>query len=186
MLIDPILADAQRLPVKEPLLKHKRAVLLLRTKGYTWREISDFLRERGVSADHTTLSRLFKGASQMVNTTTVPTAQEYVAALENLKISEIQMKMLLAHYAQHNRSITYTQLGQAAGYATNKTANSEYGSFGHALGDALGFTFVDLNESTGTKFYSSAIGMGNQYAEGEFQIVMHHELAKALEQLKWV
>ena len=39
----------------------------------------------------------------------------------------------------------------------------------------------------GKSFYSSALGLGNPMTPvgAEFELVMHHELAKALEQLGW-
>jgi hypothetical protein len=185
MPLDSILADARRLPDKEPLLRHKKAVLLLRAKSYTWREIAEFLRERGVVADHTTLYRLFKGERSMNTTTSVPSAKEYADALQKLKLNDTQLKMLGAHYAKQNRSITYTELADAAGSANYGAANLQYGQLGRDLGEAVGFEFIDAEDRPGEKFYSSALGMPNPYSEGEFQLVMHHELAKAIEQLKW-
>jgi hypothetical protein len=120
----------------------------------------------------------------MTTTTTVPSASDYTAALKKLTLNTTQQAMLRAHYASHNRSITYTDLAKAAGFANHSVANLHYGQLGRDLGEAVGFTFVDSEERPGEKFYSSALGMKNVYAEGDFQLVMHHELAKAIEQLK--
>jgi len=95
------------------------------------------------------------------------------------------MKMLRAHYNKQNRSITYTELASAAGAANHGAANLQYGQLGRDVGEAIGFEFIDAGDRPGERFYSSALGMPNPYTEGEFQLVMHHELAKALEQLNW-
>ncbi len=92
--------------------------------------------------------------------------------------------MLKAHHDAPNRSITYTQLAKAAGYETYDGANAQYGALGRTLGEAVGFDFVDSDTRPGQKFYSSAIGFPNPYSEGHFQLVMHHELAKAIASLE--
>ena len=169
-------------------MKHKDAVSVLRQKGYTWREIAEFLTDQGVQVDHTTLFRLFKGVAQMTNESiSVPDANVYAVALEKINVTPIEKKMLLAHYASHNRAITYTDLAKAANFDDNKPANSGYGRLGHRLGDAIGFNFEKFKDS-GVEWYSSALGMQmpEPWAAGEMRIVMHHEVARALEQLLWV
>ncbi len=105
-------------------------------------------------------------------------ADEYQKALEKISISDKQKLMLEAHYKATNRSITYTELANSAGYDDFTVANSQYGKLGRTLGEAVGFEFVNLDSDR--KFYSSSIGMPNSYTEGDFQLVMHHELAKAI------
>jgi len=56
---DEILAAAKAAPAKVRLEEHRQAVQQLREKGFTWREIADFLTERGVPTDHTRVYRLF-------------------------------------------------------------------------------------------------------------------------------
>ena len=180
---ESLLSAALRAPSKQPLLQHRDAVIVLRRKGYTWREVSQFLQERGVSADHTTLFRVFKGAETMITTTTVPSATEYADALQRVPLNDTQKAMLRAHYQSHNRSITYTELAKAAGFGSHSVANLHYGQLGRDLGEAVGFGFIDSEERPGEKFYSSSLGMKNLYAEGDFQLVMHHELARAIEKL---
>jgi hypothetical protein len=183
---DRILRDALNAPNKAGLEPHRRAILELRRKSYSWREIADFLTERGVSTDHTKVFRFItrtKGGPKM----RIPTAQEYQSALTKVDMKEKQRTMLRAHYLAHNRTITFGELAEAAGESTYRVANLTYGTFARKLGEILSFPFVDLDAS-GTKFQSSVIGMGvppEYSASNEFELVMHHELAKAIEELEW-
>ncbi len=59
--MDPkkILAAAKAAPSKVQIEEHREAVKLLREKGYTWREIADFLNKQGIQTDHTRVYRTF-------------------------------------------------------------------------------------------------------------------------------
>jgi len=57
---DQLLKEAQLVDMKGVLEPHREAIFLLREKGYTWREISDFLNDRGIETDHTKVYRFFK------------------------------------------------------------------------------------------------------------------------------
>ncbi len=187
MKTERILSDAKSAPSKGSLEAHREAILLLREKGYTWREISDFLAERGVHADHTKIYRFFNKPKLKANrkvTMNVISSEKYENALKQISISDKQKLMLKAHYEAPNRSITYTQLAQAAGYDDYAVANRLYGQLGRDLGEAVSFQFADAETRPGEKFYSSSIGMPNAYTTGEFQLVMHHELSKAIQNLQ--
>lgn len=175
-----ILNDATSAKPRESLSSHREAVKVLRDKGYSWREIADFLHERGVETDHTKLYRFMQRPDDFE----VPSADRYVEVLASLKISAVQLKMLEAHYKAHNRAITYTELAKASGADSHRAANSSYGKLGRTLGEALETNFFQAGESP---FYSSSLGMANPFrSEGShFQLVMHHELAKAIQQLGW-
>ena len=56
---DKILAAAQAAPPKVRLEEYEEAVRALREKGFTWREIADFLTGQGVPTDHTRVYRTF-------------------------------------------------------------------------------------------------------------------------------
>lgn len=183
---DDILKDAESAPDKRGLEAHREAITLLRDKDYTWREIADFLNERGVQADHTKIFRMFNRPKKKKTTMTkqeipVPTASDYKRVLSEIELNDGQKAMLEAHFKSHNRAITYTELAEAAGYDGYKTANLHYGNLGKKIGEELNFEF--WHHEDGTKFYSSAIGQGSQYTSGHFQLVMHHELAKAISEL---
>jgi hypothetical protein len=182
-----ILKDAYAAPQKITLEQHRDTVRVLREKGYTWREIASFLTARGIPATHTTVLRLtttsVKKNKPKMTTSSLPTASDYQNALERVEVTFAQRAMLKAHYDAPNRSITYTQLAKAAGFDTYDGANAQYGKLGRKLGEAIGFEFVDSDTRLGEKFYSSALGIPNPYPEGHFQLVMHHELAKAIASL---
>jgi hypothetical protein len=116
----------------------------------------------------------------------VPTAAEYVEALKDISLSEGQRKMLRYHYRAHNRTVTYTELAEAAGYDSYGAANLHYGKLGAALGERLKMAFAPLNAGDpDTPFYSSALGTSKKYDGVEHMLIMHHELAKAIEALGW-
>lgn len=182
---DRILSDARSAPAKGTLEAHREAILLLRNKGYTWREVADFLAERGVQADHTKVFRFIAKSQPRSAPVSVPSAETYKKALSEIRINDAQLAMLKAHFEAPNRSITYTQLATAAGYNDHAVANRQYGQLGRDVGEAVGFQFADSESRPGEKFYSSSLGMPNSYTAGDFQLVMHHELAKAIETLNW-
>ncbi len=138
-----------------------------------------------MQADHTKIYRYYTKKNKLKGKTmSVITSEQYQEGLNTISLSEPQKKMLKAHYNVVNRSITYTELAKAAGYDSYETANSQYGRLGRTLGESVGFKFVEaLPDRPGELFYSSSIGQGNHYTNGDFQLVMHHELAKAIEAL---
>ena len=115
----------------------------------------------------------------------VPTAAQYVEALKAVSISAAQRKMLMFHYLAHNRTVTYTELAAAAEYDSYGAANLHYGRLGAALGEQLKMPFVPLSTDSDTPFFSSAIGTSKKYEGTEYMLIMHHELAKAIEALGW-
>lgn len=175
------------------LAEHLEAINTLREKKYSWRDIASFLQERGVDTDH---SKLLRFMQKLENRWTVPDAATYYEAIKQLRskgsIGKSQWAMLLFLYNAHNRIATYTELAMAAkdsgakvGEAKPHTyANLEFGRLGKIIGEAVGMEFQP-SPRRASPFYSSSIGVGNSAApEGaEFELVMHHELAKALERL---
>jgi hypothetical protein len=188
-------ALAVRAPRAGTLHRHARAV---ETQLLVERGNAGGRGGMGVNVDHTKvfrfakahqveLNQLLKGIRmQNPRNANVPSAAEYVGALEALTISDVHRKMLGAHYFAHNRSITYTKLAEAAGKSSHVFANKAYGDLGKMLGERLNFNFI-WAEHRNAPFYSSAIGMDNPYVppRQHYELVMHHELAKALDALGW-
>ena len=54
-----IIAAAKAAPEKVRLEEYREAVETLREKGFSWREVADFLSEQGVQTDHTRVYRIF-------------------------------------------------------------------------------------------------------------------------------
>ena len=69
---EKILADAKAAPSKVILEEYREAVQELRQKGFTWREIADFLTERGVAIDHTRVYRMFEQQKKQRRTESRP------------------------------------------------------------------------------------------------------------------
>ena len=55
-----LLAAAKAAPAKVRLEEYREVVQELRGKGFTWREVADFLTERGVPTEHSWLYRTFE------------------------------------------------------------------------------------------------------------------------------
>ena len=186
-----ILRDALKADSHEALVEHRKTIEVLRSKDYSWREIAEFLVERGIETDHTKIFRFMKQRGRIAMTPkvlSIPSAQDYATALESIKakITDAQLRMLEYHFKTHNRTATFGELGRHVGYKNEDGANLHYGKLGASLGEALRMEFDTFED--GTPFYSSAIGSGSHFQQketGHFQLIMHHELAKALEQLGW-
>ena len=56
---EEILAAAKAAESKVRIEEHAEAVKILREKGYTWREIAEFLNKQGIQTDHTRVYRTF-------------------------------------------------------------------------------------------------------------------------------
>lgn len=154
----------------------------LRAKGYSWRDISVWFGERGVHVDHARLYRAF--TRHLSAAASVPSADQYAQALKTAKMNATQRAMLECHYKAPNRTVTYTQLAKAAGKDDYHVANKQYGNLGAAIGKYIGFEFP-MAPHRGKPFYSGAIGIdAPRSASNEYRLMMHHELAKAIEVLK--
>ena len=181
-----ILKEAKGFKVKEVLAPHEQTILTLREKSYSWRDIATFLCERGVDTDHSKVFRFIhktrRRKMEKRPEFVVPKAEKYTEALRSIKnkISDKQMKMLAWHFYAHNRTATYTQLGEAAGHNFN-FANLHYGGLGVTLGKQLVINFAESDLTPDTDFYSSAIGTAKKHGDEEWVLIMHHELGKALE-----
>ena len=191
---EEILDEAKTAPAKGSLKEHLKTIQTLRKKNYSWRDIAIFLNEHGVETDHSKIFRFMKKRSIEMDPYKdffVPTKSQYEDALRKIedKITPNQMIMFEHHYLAHNRTVTFGDLADAAGFSETRAANLEYGKLGYKLGIELNMVFgpLDDEKEDSGPFNSSTIGTGNIYKKKDypFQLVMHHELAKALENLGW-
>ena len=179
-----ILKEAEKVKAKGvDLEQHLNTIAVLRTKGYSWRDIAAFFSDQGISVEHTKISRIAKAHHIETDLSSgVPGCEEYVDALKNLNLipDSDELKMLLCHYNQPNRTITYTKLANCVGRDSHHYANRRYGELGKKMCDELGFK--PFKNSSGQTFYGSIIGINYAYAnkDDHFQLVMHHELSKAI------
>jgi hypothetical protein len=183
-----LLAKAKAAPTKTRLEDHVKTIATLRDKQYTWREIAAFLNENGVETDHSKVFRFMQRAGQAF---VVPSAADYARVLPEIligkgQLADNQLKMLERHFYAHNRTVTYTELADAVGSDDHRTANSQYGKLGAVVGEALGVNF-ERSGKRDDPFYSGAlcIELQTKSAAGHLQMMMHHELAKAIEALGW-
>ena len=89
------------------------------------------------------------------------------------------------NYGAHNRTVTYTELAAAIGSTDYRSANIVYGKLGRSLGEAVNYTFP-IAGARGKPFYSGSLGVDAPRTEkGEYRLMMHHELAKAIGTLGW-
>ncbi|TKB05906.1 hypothetical protein [Desulforhopalus sp. IMCC35007] len=181
-----ILKDAIEASPKEALSDHVKTIVALRDKDYSWRDIADFLTERGVSTNHSKVFRFYQ-KNKGEKMTVIPTKDQYKKALEVLKpkMNANQLRMLEFHFKSHNRTVTFSQLADEVEYKGYEGANIHYGKLGRALGEETNFEFVQA-EKRNEPFYASAIGTGiNQDKKADFHFIMHHELADAIRELGW-
>jgi hypothetical protein len=188
-----ILEDARRAPARTDLGPYLEAVRTLRVKKWSWREIAEFLNTRGVETDHTKLLRFIQKHEKRFQ---IPSADAYYQALKKVRsasrLGAGPLAMLRHLYVAHNRTATYTELSLAAAQVGAKVskerphlyANREFGKLGKRLGLTIGMEFLPSSNRE-QPFYSSSIGVGSSTTPegGEFELVMHHELAKALNRL---
>jgi hypothetical protein len=121
----------------------------------------------------------------------VPSAERYKEALVAIepRMTKAQRAMLAFHYRAQNRAATFTQLAAAIGYDDYRLAKLHYVNLAERLGREVGLNFETHTFSGGQPscLFRSAIGSGSLLPDdtGHFQLVMHPELATALDQLGW-
>lgn len=181
LLLEAELYNTSRVNLSE----YQEVITKLRHKGASWREIAKFLNDKAnITVDHTKIART--AASWAIETSLshdIPLCDDYIIALESIRPSQEELDMLLYHYQAHNRTTTYSELSNAVGQRSYQYANKVYGGLAKKLCDQLSFT--PIPNASGRPFYGSVIGMKYPYAgrNDEFQLVMHHELSKAIEKL---
>ena len=111
---------------------------------------------------------------------TVPSAQQYVTAFQNIKRTDHRVKMLRFHYSMPERTVTATQMAHVMGYEDHKNANLQYGGLGREVGKKL----VALGSVIGEKLLeygpiSTLVTLDKR--DNEWHWIMRPEVALALE-----
>ena len=107
----------------------------------------------------------------------VPSVQQYKDALAKINMTEGQKAMLLFHLEAPNRMAEFAELSAAAG-KKGSYANRWYGGLGQKIGKEIGVEFAQYVKGD---WFSSAIGRSDWQGK-TLRLVMHDELAKAIEQ----
>jgi len=115
-------------------------------------------------------------------------AEEFKKALLSSRrdITDGQHKMLAAHYAASGHKLTATELAEAAEYPSYSAANLQYGLLGRTLGSWM--SLKPEKRLDGSPVWTTILALGSPDSpdDGQFEWVMRPELARALEDLRWV
>ncbi len=116
-------------------------------------------------------------------TTDIPTAEEYQEALAAMRdqMTVRQLLLLQRHYAAPGRTTTARRLAEAVGFQDWRGVNLQYGTLAKRVCDALGVA-VDGDSMFALATFTRDPGID----QGECQLVMRVQVARALEQLGWV
>lgn len=123
--------------------------------------------------------------------TQIATTDQFKSALiwvRNTSLTEAQLRMLKAQWANPASTITATQLAAACDYVSYSGANLQYGILASKVASAIGFQPATRKDGTpmwwSTLSYSDHAVSGD--GSGDFQFIMRPELRAALEQMRWV
>jgi hypothetical protein len=112
----------------------------------------------------------------------IATVQEYIDALQARPPKDNELAMLKSH-ARH-RTLTATQLSEAAGYVSYEGANVHYGSLGRAISEML--HLQPQLRIDGSTIWTSVLASGvddQDEVSAEFRWNIHPELVEALDKL---
>lgn len=122
-----------------------------------------------------------------------PSAEKYRKALRLMETdghfdNTKYRTMLKAQYEAGGHIITSTRLAESAGYVNYNAANLQYGTLAKLLAVNLGY--LPPKRANGERMWWRTLSDGNEVSDvtidGHFEFVMRPELAKALEDLRWV
>lgn len=94
-------------------------------------------REEAIAAVKTELSAAHADELAARSDDGFPTSGWVLAAFQNLRVSNLQDKMLQAHLRAPAQVLTATQLAKAGGSTNYGTANNHYGQLGRALAEEM-------------------------------------------------
>ena len=137
-------------------------------------EALDYVKNKILEHNQTTLQKRVNG---------IPTAEEFVEAINAVKPTDGQWAMLKAHFRAPERKLTSTQLAEAADYEHFYAANTQYGSLGSNIAHYLNFTPPGKYDD-GKPLWITTITEDNhdnsEEDTGHFQHILREEVAEAL------
>lgn len=117
-----------------------------------------------------------------MNADPIATSKDYKTALSLLE-DEMPLKhrlLLEVHYRAPRRRLTARKLAEKVGYASFGAVNLQYGTLARKICDILGLR-LEYHVLVLAKFVTPKTG-----SDREILWVMRPELARALEELRWV
>lgn len=144
--MDPekILAAAKAAKPKVQIEEYRDAVNVLRDKGYTWREIADFLNQQGVQTDHTRVYRTFGKAIKESHTSSREVEIQRITFTGTRQTKKKNKWNILD-------LVLPTQIGKAISL-TGFTWGSDKADLDQSLGDQLEFRNAILTVKSGNRF----------------------------------
>ena len=126
-----------------------------------------------------------KHDARLKSRTKPPSGEEYVDAFRKIlhNLADNYVAMLKAHYHAPDKTLTATQLAEAAGYNDYSSANLHYGKVGKLLNDVMPIELY--RRSDGTTVYTSALATpGDRTTDEQFWTwKLRPQVAFAIEQL---
>ena len=114
----------------------------------------------------------------------IPTADEFVEAINSVKPTDGQWAMLKAHYNAPDRKLTSAQLAKAANYEHFYAANTQYGTLGSNISSFLNFIPPGKYDNGGPLWITAITKESHHNLDedtGHFQHILRDEVAEALE-----
>lgn len=110
------------------------------------------------------------------------TTEDYISAFRSLNVAPHHIKMLQAHYAAPDRTLTALEMAKAMGYHNHHAANLHYGKLGRLVGNALGWN-PSADEAQG----ADAVYILSEFRKPEknWLWIMRLEVSEAIENLGW-
>lgn len=111
----------------------------------------------------------------------IPSADEYAHALHALEPSDLVRRMLSAHMRAPDRTMTATQLAEAAGAASHSVTNLHDGKFGRDLAELLRLPAPEYKPGHPIWTGALAESLDGLPDDPDFRWAMYPDLAEALE-----
>jgi predicted HNH restriction endonuclease len=114
----------------------------------------------------------------------IGTVDDYVGAFQTIKLGEREKRMLHAHAHTEGRTLTATQIANAAGYEGHQQTNSQYGKLARRVAEAAGLARIDGED--GEDAWTFALATGEREEGEHWRWTMHPEVFDALRSLNIV
>ena len=113
----------------------------------------------------------------------VPSVERYKDAFRQLEdsLNDKHMTMLKAHYNAPNHTITATEIAEQVGYTSFRGINSLYGNLAKTIREVMQYHEPGVRLAV-FSFFNKPTGSRAEH----WQLIMHDNVARALEELGWV